>query len=68
MKEAKNIAEELQPCPFCGGHVEPRRLRPTNIPAFLCGQCGAAVSFMGEATSISDKAARAAWNRRWLKS
>lgn len=56
--------KDLEPCPFCGGQVKTRRFRPYDIPGFLCGQCGAAVSFRGEDTSVFDSAAKKAWNRR----
>lgn len=56
--------KDLKPCPFCGGEVKAQRFRSLDIPGFLCGHCGAVVSFAGTYTSVSGIAPRKAWNRR----
>jgi hypothetical protein len=56
--------DDLRACPFCGGQVKIVRMRPLNIPAVRCDQCGAIISFPGYKTSRYSVAAAEAWNHR----
>lgn len=56
------MRDDLKPCPFCGGEVEPFIGPFAKSWMFVCHRCGADVCFYG--AERSRQLSVAAWNRR----
>lgn len=60
------MAENLKPCPFCGGEAEVFEEKGGEVVSIACSECGCGTAYMSGASSTEKKIETATqdWNRR----